>query len=368
LVSVSSRVAVIGAGIIGSAVAFELAGRGAQVTIYDRRRVGGGATHASAGILAPFIEAHEGGALLDLTSASLQLFPAFVREVRRQSTVPFEFALCGTFEIAETAARSLALRERLAMRSIADVRLEWLDAVRVRALEPSINPTVQGALLCQQHGFVAVEAFTDALVDAAISLGAVFRTADVQGIDVSTRGVAIRVDGGSELATHVVVCAGAWAEAIDPCGELHHRTKPIRGQLLRLRSADVRCEHILWGDGCYIVPWANGRLLIGATSEDVGFDERPTAHGVHSLLQAACDMVPALREAEFEGVRVGLRPATTDGLPILGPSRSDPRVIYATGHFRNGVLLSPLTATIIADYVMTETTSPFMTTVVKNEA
>jgi glycine oxidase len=161
-------------------------------------------------------------------------------------------------------------------------------------------------------------------------------------------------------ADRVVLCAGSWAGALDPLTELRERVRPIRGQLVHVHWPSARVEHVLWGRNCYIVPWMDGTILIGATSEDVGFDERVTLAGVSSLIAAAVEMLPGIAEATLIGARVGLRPATDDGLPIIGPSPTDPRVIYATGHFRNGVLLAPLTASLLGDLIADGISDPML--------
>jgi len=169
----------------------------------------------------------------------------------------------------------------------------------------------------------------------------------------------VKVVAGGESRTfdRVVLCAGAWTSALDPLATMAGRITPIRGQLVRLAARQLQLTHPIWGGSCYIVPWADGTVLVGATSEDAGFDERATVDGVRQLLASAQDLVPALASAGFEGVRVGLRPGTADGLPILGPSR-DPRILYAAGHFRNGILLAPLTARLIANYVFAGAVDP----------
>ncbi len=134
--------------------------------------------------------------------------------------------------------------------------------------------------------------------------------------------------------------------------------KPIRGQLLRLRPRGTSVSHVVWGAGCYLVPWSDGTLLVGATVEDAGFDEQPTVAGVQTLVNAAAALVPSLSDAVFEEVRVGLRPMTADELPIIGPSSTMPHVFYATGHYRNGILLAPLTASILADLVLDGRSAP----------
>jgi glycine/D-amino acid oxidase-like deaminating enzyme len=165
----------------------------------------------------------------------------------------------------------------------------------------------------------------------------------------------------------VIVAAGSWTPEIavlpDWTADPERPTmpppvKPIRGQLLRLRSAHRIAPHVLWGSGCYIVPWQRGTVLVGATVEDVGFDDEPTVAGVQDLLAAATSLVPALRGAVFEQVRVGFRPMAADELPIIGRSSTMPRVFYATGHYRNGILLAPLTAKLMADLVLEDRAAP----------
>lgn len=341
----------VGAGIIGCAVAFELSRRGADVTVYDGRPVAGGATQASAGILAPYTEAHVGGALFDLTIRGLSAYDEFVERVRAVSKGPFEYRRLGTLEIAEDDVRASELRARLAQAWTAGAELQWLDADALHAIAPTVSPAVVGGLMCRTHGHVAVLSFTAVIADAARSLGArIYPGCAVERIELTSEGIVIHSAAGAQVFDRIVLCAGAWTPGLDPLGTTTGRIRPVRGQLVRLSSPGMDISTIIWGRGCYIVPWADGTLLVGATSEEVGFDERVTAEGVRTLLSAAEELIPGLGAATFVDVRVGLRPASAEGLPILGPSR-DPRVLYAAGHFRNGVLLAPLTAQIIANYV-----------------
>ena len=345
------RIAVVGAGIIGCSVAFELARRGAAVTVFDGRRVGGGATQASAGILAPYTEAHGGGALFDLTVRGLQAYDAFVAAVRSVSDLNFEYRRGGTLEIAEDDQRAAMLRDRLSAPWAAAAGLRWLDPGELRAAAPSVNSASVGALQCLAHGHVAVQAFLAAIADAARRLGARIRDdVHVDRVELAAREVLLHGAGPLETYDRLVLSAGAWTPEIDPIGESTSRIRPVRGQLVKL-AAPVELSSVLWGRSCYIVPWADGTLLVGATEEDVGFDERATVEGVRGLIDAAQTLVPSLGSATFIEVRVGLRPACADGVPMLGPGR-DPRVIYAAGHHRNGILLAPLTAQLIADEVL----------------
>jgi glycine oxidase len=342
------RIGIAGGGIIGCAIGFELADRGATVTVFDARPLAGAATQASAGILAPYIEAHDAGPLFDLTVRGLEEYDPFVARVRALSSVVFEYRRCGTLEVAAAEGRARQLQAQLGAPWAHRAGLRWIEREALAEEAPAVTREAAGALACDAHGFVSVEGFTEALADAAVRRGAEVYPRRVQRIELRRDDVAIHHRGGVQAFDKVVVCAGVWTPGLDPLGETSERIRPVRGQLVRLHAPAVSIARVLWGDGCYIVPWRDGTVLVGATAEDAGFDVRPTADGVRGLLDAAIALVPALASATFVEVRVGLRPATEDGMPILGPA-SDPRIIYAAGHFRNGVLLAPVTARLVAE-------------------
>jgi glycine oxidase len=343
-------VVVVGAGVIGCAVARELARRGATVRMFEARTVGAGATQASAGILAPYIEGHDRGTLFDLGVRSLAMYDAFVREVAEESGLAIEYRRCGTLEVATDGAAAARLRAS----AVDDPMLIWLDAAAARDKEAALAVSVEGALLAPGHGYVGVPSLMDALSWAALRHGVQIEAAHrVTGIRADQRGVTISTeDGTSWAAGQVVIAAGSWASQLsidDPAASAVH---PIRGQLLRVHWTGTPLSHIVWGPDCYVVPWQDDTVLVGATVEDVGFDERTTAAGVRDLLDAVCELLPEAWRATFIEARVGLRPATPDGLPFLGPSERSARIVYATGHYRNGILLAPLTARLIADLIV----------------
>jgi glycine oxidase len=162
----------------------------------------------------------------------------------------------------------------------------------------------------------------------------------------------VRTAGGVIESDVVIVAAGSWSSSLDGASAVPDAVKPIRGQLLQLRFAEPTLSTVVWGTACYLVPWQDGNVLVGATVEDVGFDEAVTAGGIRQLLDSGERLVPALRSAAFTEARAGLRPASSDELPIIGPSATARGVFYATGHYRNGVLLAPLTAALIADLLI----------------
>ena len=340
-----NSVIVVGAGIIGCAVARELAVRGVACTVIDDRPVGGGATRASAGMLAPYVEAHERGPLLDLAVRSLDLYDDWVAAVRRESGIDVEYRRIGTLEVALDPEQAADLRRH----APSDVPTEWLEPAAAKAAHPALG-SIAGALLTRAHGYVAAPQLAVALAHAAERRGTTFHRARVHRITPRESGVRVITTHGDFDAGTVVIAAGAWGSAID--GVRMPPLRPVRGQLLHLGWHGHPLSTIIWGPRCYIVPRTDGTLLVGATVEEVGFDERTTAAGVRDLLDAACQLLPDAKGAEFLEARAGLRPATPDELPVLGSDPDTPAIVHASGHYRNGVLLAPITGTVIADLIV----------------
>jgi len=341
-------VAVVGAGIIGCAVARELARRGARTIVLEARDVGAGATQASAGVLAPFIEAPGEGPLQSMTIESLAMYDEFVANVAEESSTPIEYRRCGTLEVATDAKAAAHLRSLGDWVTSRGVDAQWIESSDVNRFEPRLAATC-GGLLVPSHGYVRASQLTRALVDAARHHGAEVRVGRrVSGISCSGDRATVSVGEEIYSARTVVVAAGSWSAEVSPEASV----TPVRGQLLRVGWQGRPIERILWSEHCYLVPWLDGTLLIGATVENAGFDERITAGGVRELLNAATAVLPAIAEATFVEARVGLRPGTATGLPIISRSVEHPALVHATGHFRNGILLAPLTARLVADLVV----------------
>jgi glycine oxidase len=349
-VAVPADITVIGAGIVGCAVAFELAARGASVQILDDRPAGMGATQASAGMLAPFVEAREGGPLLELALRSLDLFDTFVDRAAGESGLPVPYRRTGTLDAAlqdDAMEQHRALARTLAARG---VPCELLDAGGVRTLEPQLSEGAVGGLLIPAHGFVSAGALTRALAAAARRHRAqILEQGRVRRVAPAGADLVVHTDRGSLTSGAVVLAAGSWTPRIEVDG-LRDRVpvRPVRGQLLHLAWEGEPLRRVTWGRRCYLVPWDDGTLLVGATVEDAGFDERATAAGVRDLIDAASELVPRVASAGFREARVGLRPGTPDELPVIGRSARIPNLFYATGHYRSGVLLAPLTAQLAA--------------------
>jgi len=353
---------VVGAGVVGCAVAYELARRGASVEVIDDRPAGMGATQASAGVLAPFIEARDGGPLLDLTARSLDLFDTFVARASADSGSTINYQRTGTLDVALLPESMRELTERHALLADRGVDSLLLDAPSVRVHEPGLSSAALGGLLIPSHGFVAASELTRALAAAARRHGArLIAHGRVRRIARADDELRIETDRGALHGDAVVIAAGSWSGQIQ-IDDVPDRVpvKPIRGQLLQLRWSATPLKRVIWGERCYVVPWLDRTVLVGATVEDVGFDERTTVDGVRDLIEAACELLPDARTASVDTPRVGLRPATPDHLPVIGFSGTTRNLMYATGHYRNGVLLAPLTAVLVADALLDGVSDPVL--------
>ena len=356
-------VVVVGAGVIGCAVAYELARRGADVLVMDSRGVGRGATQASAGMLTPYIEGYSRGPLLDLAVRSLSLYDQFVADVGADSARRIPYARSGSLEVSldDSSDRLRRVADDLAA---ANVPCTLLDAAATHDTEPLVAPDVSAGLLIPEHGYLVARDFTQALAAAAEKRGATFARSEgphaavtgardqVRRLAPSDRYLRVETDHSTVLARHVVLAAGCWSGGVEIEGVPSAPVRPVRGQLLHLAWSGQPLRRITWSSRCYMVPLDDGSALVGATVEEAGFDECATVAGVRDLLDAACELVPQAWQAGFLGARVGLRPGTPDDLPIVGSSSHVPGLIYATGHYRNGVLLAPLTAKLVSDLVL----------------
>ena len=364
-----AEIVVIGSGIIGLGVAYELARRGARVTVLDARAAGLGASQASAGVLAPYIEAPAQGPLRDLSVESLGLYDEFVARVAADARMEVEYRRTGTIDVALDIDEADRLKATAGLLDAIGVRTDWLEGVEIFRLAPSIAPAAVGALFVPDHAMVSAPGLVRALVRASESHGVTHRTGarvtriTRQGERLSVHLAAVgnadstpasaSVSTGEKLgADSVVIAAGSWSGQIDTGDAPAVPVRPVRGQLLHLAWRAAPFAQVLWGARCYMVPWQDGTVLVGATVEEVGFAEDVTVAGVHTLLSAAAELVPDTMSARFKEARVGLRPATTDTVPVIGPSPEMPGLFYATGHYRNGILLAPLTAVMLADGIL----------------
>jgi glycine oxidase len=357
-------VAIIGAGVIGLGIAWRLAAQGASVKVFDKGTSGAGASHAAAGMLAACCEAEPGEeALVALGRESQARWGAFAAELQQASGVDVELRTEGTLVVALTADDQARLAHQLVFQQKLGLPLQWISAAETRRREPHLAGKLAGAVFSPEDTQVDNRKLAAALRIAAANAGARISEHCAVGAISSHAG---RVDGivladGNKVAADVVVlAAGAWSRGIAGLPpELRPPVRPIKGQMLALRmdAAAPLLNHVVWAPGAYLVPRRDGRLLVGATVEEKGYDTALTAGGVLTLLEAAWRVVPAVEELPIDEMWVGHRPGSRDDAPILGAGPIE-GLIYATGHHRNGILLTPITADAIARLALDGVTDP----------
>jgi glycine oxidase len=355
--SPSPTVAIIGAGVIGMAIAWRLVQRGAKVTVFDKGAAGSGASHAAAGMLAAHLEAEPREEnLVALNRASQALWPAFAQELEAASGLPVDRRTEGTLLLALTGDDQSRLKHVLSFQKSLGLPLEWLTTAEVRRREPYLTPTISGAIFSPQDHQVDNRAVAAALRMAVLKAGVTLRenTPVERVVTSNNRVTGIGIAGEAIAADVVILAAGAWSRSIAglPASSLPP-VRPVKGQMLALRMDPQAplLQHVVWAPGAYLVPRKDGRLLIGATVEEKGFDPNLTAGGQLALLEATWRALPGIEELPIHEMWVGFRPGSRDDAPIIGPS-SIAGLVYATGHYRNGILLTPITAEAVATLVM----------------
>lgn len=350
-------VLVAGAGIIGCSLALRLARAGMRVAVVDPGTPGMEATWAAGGMLSPLGEAPGAGPFLRLGRASLDRYPAWVADIVAASGVPVEYRRHGKLEVALDDEALETLRSSIGWRRTEGARAEWLDGAAARALEPALSPEVRGAVLLEEDHAVDNRALGRALWAAAAAAGVTFRLgAGVRAVErLAGRAGGVRLEDGARLAAGaVVLAAGCWSGGVDGL-PAPLPVFPVRGQMVAAGAVPPPIQRVVASPGqAYLVPRAQGRVVVGSTMEHAGFHAVATVGGSAGLMAAAARIVPALAAAALVETWAGLRPGTPDGLPILGEDPALPGLFYATGHFRNGILLAPITAELVAAQVRGE--------------
>jgi glycine oxidase len=345
----------VGGGVIGLCCAWRAAQRGARVAVLERSQPPAGATNVAAGMLAPVGELSFGEPeLLRMTMASALLYPEFVAELEAASGGSTGYALQGALHVALDRDEAAQLRRVHDLQRSLGLEAEWLAPRRCRELEPGLTPSFNGGVHAPGEAAIDPRALARALVAALAAAGAELRTGCevVGGVFEGERLAGVRTAAGEELrAENVVLASGAWSGQTPWLPE-HARppVRPVKGEVLELRGRDGSAppaERILASERVYLVPRTDGRLIVGATVEERGFDMTVIAGGILELLREAYRLLPDVAEMELVGSLAGLRPGTPDNLPLIGPGAID-GLVLATGHYRNGILLAPLTGVAIA--------------------
>jgi len=344
-------VAIAGGGVIGGAIALELARAGLRVGVFDRQQPGQEASWASAGILSPAPENPGMIAIVPLGKASLSLYPEFIARVEEISGKSAGFRPKGTLEALFSQDAKAELSTIIALHHGLGLKAEPLRAEDARELEPALSAELEAAVLRPDEASVDNRALTSAVLEAAERSGAEFFPGNgAREIwHAGKRCAGLVVQNENVEAKWTIIAAGCFSAAIKDAAA-YAPVRPVKGQMAALRAEDLMIERVLWSDKIYLVPRNDGRIIAGATVERVGFDKRTTAGGIQKILSAAIELAPGLANARVEETWAGLRPDSPDHLPILGPTDVE-GLLMATGHFRSGILLTPITARLVREWI-----------------
>jgi glycine oxidase len=348
----SADVVVIGGGVIGLSIARSLALAGVgDICLLERAECGTEASFAAAGMLAPQAEADSSDDFFQLLAQSRDLYPQFATALLEETGVDIELDLTGTLYLAFSEEEQQELDHRFDWQSKAALLVEKLTAIEATRLEPGISPNINGALLFPRDVQVENRRLLAALTNSVTQLGVrIITQTNVERVTIkSGRVVGVETNRGSVSCGQVVVAAGTWTDAVGP---YKFPIEPVRGQMLCLSAKPHLSRHIVYSQRGYIVPRQDGRLIAGSTSEHAGFTKAVTAGGIRSILLNATEISPAIDQLPIISSWSGLRPRAPDGLPVLGPCDEIEGLVYATGHYRNGILLAPLTGELIAKAIV----------------
>lgn len=348
-------VIIVGGGVIGCSIAWRLAQKGLSVTVFDRGRVGGEASRAAAGMLSPQGESQTPGPFFDLCLRSREIYRSFAEELTQASGIDVEYKSEGTLFVVLNDEQEQENAGWAKWQLEAGLPLEDVSAGELRKLEPALTERATRAIFLPEEHQVENRRLMDALEIAVKRVGVeVIEGTEVTALATDHGRITGVVCGSQRYESGtVVVAAGAWSSALlEPIG-LYVKVIPIRGQMIAVKGEASQISRVLHSSEVYIVPRRDNRILIGATVENVGFRKGVTVTAIERLLSAAVRLVPSLRDLEIIETWSGLRPDTVDHLPIMGPSGLG-NLLLATGHFRNGILLAPITAKSIAKAILND--------------
>jgi glycine oxidase len=349
------KITVVGGGIIGCATAYELAKAGCAVTLFERATPGAEASGAAAGLLMPLGGASTGAPTERLALESWRLYPEVVAELRERTGIDVEYVTRGTIYPLFDAEDVRQAEARVAGRLSREFGVEAWDTAEVRAREPALAMRVRGAMFVGADHWVNNQRLVVAYAQAAAAAGVVLRSGtSVSRIVVEDgRAHGVVADGDRWEADAVLLAAGAWTAALAASFGGRLRVEPARGQMIALAHVPPVLTHAVHADDVYLVPRVSGELLVGATVERVGFQRSVTAEGIAGLLAGAIALCPSLGTLPIARTWYGFRPWAPDGLPILGPWPDVQGLWVATAHFRSGILLAPITARLMCDWMTT---------------
>lgn len=353
----SSKTIIIGGGAIGLSLGWQLAKKGVDVEILERGNAGKSSSYAAAGMLAPNAEiGFEDIELFYLCRKSLEMYPAFLEELARDSGIKIEVDKCGAIMPAFDRDDSERIRRLFDFREKIGLPVEWLSGEEAREIEPYLSPKCTYAVWIPDDGQIDNRKLLEALKIAFINSGGkLYEDHPVEKINiVNGKAAGVHIHGIDIEADNVVVCAGSWSKSIDGLTpDIQPPVRPVKGQAISLILDDnCKVSHAVRAPDVYLVPKKDGRLVVGASVEEMGFDENPTAGEIFRLLERAWEAVPSIYDLKIQSIDVGLRPGSRDHSPIIGDTSIN-GLYFATGHYRNGILLTPLTAIELSEWIIT---------------
>jgi len=359
----NSDVLIIGGGLIGLAIARELHKKGVQkITILERGEVGKEASHAAAGMLAPHAETDKLDDFFFFCDESNKLYPNFAAELLDETDVDIELDREGTLYLAFTETDAKEIRRRFEWQKSAGLQVEHLSAQETRQAEPFVSPDVLESLFFPNDWQVENRQLVHALQKFAELNDIKIRenTEVTRLLTENGKITGAETDTEKFFAEKVILATGAWTSFIKTEDFAMPQVKPIRGQMIAFHTAKRLFQKVIYSPRGYLVPRFDGRVLAGATMEDVGFDRNTTESGINFLHENALEIAPSLVNLEVAEEWAGLRPFAADGLPILGSFPSVENLFLATAHYRNGILLAPLTAKILAENIIEKKDSNYL--------
>ena len=357
-------IVIVGGGTIGLAIGWEVAKAGADVVLFERGEAGRGTSWLAAGMLAPDAEiGFEEVALYRLSRESLRRWPAFARALERATGQRVDYRDDGTLVVADDRDSAEALRRLYRFQKEQGLDVQWLTGAEALETEPFLAPRLAAAVFAPGDHQVDNRRLLGALRAAFLEAGGDLREGtSVQALIPDAQRPAVVLEGSARVeARAVVVAAGVWSgglEGLEPAAR--PPVRPVKGQMIELRMEQpFGLRHVVRGPDAYLAPKSDGRLLVGATTEEMGFDTRVTAGGLYAILEGAWQVVPGIYDLPVADTWAGLRPGSRDHAPLLGCSAA-PGILFATGHYRHGVLLTPVTAQEVARLVLTGETSAWL--------
>jgi glycine oxidase len=357
---IQAEVVIIGGGVIGLAIARSLALRGVRdVCLIERGGLGAEASSAAGGMLLPQVEADRHDEFFALACRSRDLYPSLAAALRDETGIDIELDTTGTLYLALNEHDYEEIEKRYNWQSRAGLTVELLSSTAARDLEPCISESTFGALLFPNDIQVENRRLITALANSVKALGVKTLTeTTVESLRIEgNRITGVRTSRGDISCQTVVIAAGTWSSFLLQSAPI---ITPVRGQMVCLESKPQLTRHVIFSPRGYLVPRQDGRLLAGSTSENAGFAKRVTAGGIASILRQALEISPAVANLPIVDTWAGLRPRAADGLPVLGPCGEIDGLFYATGHYRNGILLAPLTAELISEAIVAGKSSPLL--------